>query len=286
MRFLFRNCDRADIERISCCCFEGADSAFAEDHAPAAVHKQIFRRIQPFADRRRHSALQKNGSAGFRNAFQKIVVLAVSCPDLNAVRNFSNVFQGRDSHDFGHNGNVITVLDVLKDIKSFLTESLKIIRRCSGLVSSAAEDPCSGCGQQFRRSLHLFRGFDGARTGDDLELLSADDFISDLEFGIFPLEFAAREFVFLLDRHDGFHIRKIFEDFQRHVDIFIPDRTEDRMLHALDQAGFIPHLGNHFFNPFDLIRGAVRFENNNHFSLSLYSSACFPLQNYFSVLYY
>ena len=300
MRLLFRDGNRADVERVARGGFKRADSAFAENHPGAAVNEEIFRRVQPLFDCCGHPALEEDGASGLGDVFEEVVVLAVARADLNAVRHFRDGVDRGDADHFGHDGDMVFVLDRLQNVEPFLSESLEVVGGGAWFERAAAQDADAVGGESGSGNIHLFRGFNGAGACDDLKFFPADFLVPDSEYGIFRMNFPACEFVLFLDRVDVFDAGDVFEGLERHVQVLVSHRTENGMFHAFDETRLVPHVRNHFLHFLNFGFRTVRLENNNHFLplsmhfLSLYSSKQrdfskrenFHLQNSFSELHY
>ena len=264
VRKLLGDGDAAQIEQIARAGVERAQAALAEHDLGAAVDDQIFGGGEPFLDGAGQAALEQHGAAGLGDLLEQVVVLRVARADLEHV---GQVEQGLDLVGAGHfrdQGDVELLFDRAHDLEAVLLEALEIVGRSAGLEGHGADDADAAADEILHRGAELVIGFDGARTGEDLDVPPADLHAADVDHGIGPVIFARDELELLLDGKDGFHGRQIAQDFEGLVAEFVADAGDDGLFDAADDARLVAQGADHVADGGDVGIGAVSFQDDDH----------------------
>jgi hypothetical protein len=108
----------------------------------------------------------------------------------------------------------------------------------------------------------LVARLDGARAGDQAEVLAADPSSADLQYGRFP-HLRGRELVRLEDRHDLLDAGRALEAETRDV-LAVADGADHRHLLAARGVGLRPAGLDALDDGLDLVLGRRRFHHDHH----------------------
>ena len=195
--------NNGEIECVAREVGEGADSAFAEHDVVVAFGEDIFGGHEEFVESGGHAALEENGSFGTTGAFEEREVLHISGTDLDDVGVFLDEVERFVVDRFGHDAEAKLLANLREDLEAGETESLEGVRRSARLVSAAAEETNAGGLQALGDGETLLFGFNGARTGNQSDVGTANEDVArrsgNADDRIFFLDVAGDEFVGLGD---------------------------------------------------------------------------------------
>jgi hypothetical protein len=162
------------VEGVARPCLERANSAFAKHDIVIALAHDVLGRHEQFVNSAGNTAFKQDGRSGSTYFLEQAEVLRVAGADLHDVDTaIDEQLDVAHVHDLGHDGHARFRLGLEQKIESALSHALVRVRGGTGLIRAAAEHGGTG-GLATAGDTNEVRPFDGARTGDDLEVASAD----------------------------------------------------------------------------------------------------------------
>src|SRR5882672_6838717 len=183
---------------------EGAHAALAEHYVVIALRENVLGGHEEFVERCGHAALEENGFLGAAGAFEQREILHVARTDLDDVGVLLDEVERFIVNRFGDDTEAVGRTNFRENLEAVFAEALKTIRGSARLISAPAEKPHAGFFEAFGDGEALLLSFDGARAGNEGDLIAADDDVAggrgDSQDSVFLLGVAAHEFVRLADR--------------------------------------------------------------------------------------
>ena len=203
MAAFFDGGNDGEVESVAREIGEGANAALAEHDVVVALGEDVFGGHEELVERRGHATLEEDGLFGAASALEEREILHVARANLDDIGVFLDEVEGFVVNGFGDDAETVGGADFRKNFQAVFAEALKAVRGGAGLVGAAAEEPHTGLLEPFGDGQALFFGFDGAGTGDEGDMLAADDDVSrgrgDSKDGVFFLGVAADELVGFAD---------------------------------------------------------------------------------------
>ena len=247
-----------EVEGVAGAGLEGADAALAQDDVVVALAHDVLGGHEQLIDRAGHAALKQDRSLGLADLFEQREVLGVAGTDLHDV----DLLVQEDLHvarvhDLGDDRHVELGRRLAQQVQAGGAHALVGVRGSAGLVGTAAQHRGTG-GLHAAGDADEVLALDGARAGDDLELIAADlDAVAAVDDGVLGVELA----VGALERlGDALHaLDDVHGLEQERVDLGrIAHQADDRLVLAARDVG----LQALFLNPADdmadgLVAGAL-----------------------------
>jgi hypothetical protein len=190
-------------EREAVRALERADAALAEHHVGVALLEDVLRAHQQLLERRRQAALEQHRDARAPDLGEQRVVLHVARADLDDVRDLGHRLDVAHVHQLGDDRQPGLRLGLAQQPQALLAEALEGVRRGARLVRAAAIHRRAGGRHGVRGGEDLVARLDGARTGDQREVVAADLAPRDLQDAAPPAgDLRGGELVGLEDRDD------------------------------------------------------------------------------------
>src|SRR5467141_1242152 len=130
--------------------------------------------------------------------------LHVARADLDDVGVLLDEVEGFVVNRFGDDSEAVFFANFRENLEAVFAEALKTIRGSARLISASAEKPHAGFFEAFSDGEALLLGFDGARAGNEGDLIAANDDVAggrgDSQDSVFLLGIATDEFVRFTDR--------------------------------------------------------------------------------------
>ena len=128
----------------------------------------------------------------------------VARADLDNVGIFLDKVEAFAVDGFSDDTETVGGANFCENLEPFFAEALETVGRSAGLVGAAAEKPHSGFFEALGDRQALLFGFNGARAGDEGDVIAANNDVAggrgNSQDTVFLLGVAAHEFVRLTDR--------------------------------------------------------------------------------------
>ena len=195
--------DRQKVEREPVARLERPDAALAEHHLVVALLEHVLGRHQELLERRGKASLQQHREPGAADLGQQRVVLHVPGADLDHVSHLDHVLGVADVHELGDDREARLLARFGEEPESLGAEALERVRRGPGLVGAAAQHRRPAVGDRLGHLQGLRAALDGARAGDQREVVASDLAPVHLDDGSLALaELRRGQLVGLQDRHE------------------------------------------------------------------------------------
>ena len=148
--------------------------ALAEDDRLVALLEHVLGGHEQLLERARQPALDQHRAAGAADLRQQRVVLHVAGADLDDVGHLEHGLEVARVHQLGHHRQPGLLLGLGQQAQALLPQALEGVRARARLVRAAADHRRAGLRDDVRRRQHLVARLDGARPGDEREVLAAD----------------------------------------------------------------------------------------------------------------
>ena len=261
--------DGAQVEGVSSGCLEGADAAFAEDDIGASAGDEVFGGSEPFFDGFGHSSLQENGFSILGDVFEEVEVLGVAGAYLEDVADVIEHLDLHQSGDFGDVGDAEFFFDIAHDADAVEFESLEVVGAGSGFEGHGADDFNAAVDEVFYGLSELSVAFDGAGACDNRDVASADFLAAYGDDGVFGVELAGDEFVFLLDWDYSIDHGEGAKDFHGVRGYAVADAGYDDVVFALGDSWLVAQGADEVADCVDVALFGVGLEDDDHGMLSV-----------------
>ena len=218
VRELVNHRNRGDIHGVARGGLIGADAALAEDHVVVAAGHDVLAGEQQFLDGGGDAALEQHRLAYLAQFAQQIEVLHIARPHLEAIRVRQHRLNLRNLHHLADREQTIFLGRFVHQLQTWNAEALEGVRRAARLEGASAQKArargfhAGGNGEDLRAV------FNGARAGDDRDLVAANfGAVGKLHHSAFRAKCAAGEFVGRGDAMNIEHAREQFKLPQFHV---------------------------------------------------------------------
>ena len=163
-----------EVEGIAGAGLEGADAALAQDDVVVALAHDVLGGHEQLIDRAGHTALEQDRSLGLADLLEQGEVLGVAGADLHDV----DLLVKEDLHvawihDLGDDRHVELGRRLAQQVEAGGAHALVGVGGGAGLVGTAAQHRGTG-GLHAAGDADEVLALDGARAGDDLELVAGD----------------------------------------------------------------------------------------------------------------
>src|SRR5580692_74676 len=205
--------NHTQIERVAGVVGESAYPALAQNHVVVAFAHHILGRHQKFFQRRRHATLHHDRPLRSARTPEQRVVLHIARANLNDVGVLLHQVERFMVNGLGNCPQAKILTHVSHDLQAFFAQTLKRIRRCAWLVSSAAKELRPRTLDALSHSKRLLPALNGARPGDNRESRATNRGIAARETNdgvLFP-EVAADQLVRLGNADHFLHARHLFQ---------------------------------------------------------------------------
>ena len=178
-----------EVEGVAGAGLEGADAALAQDDVVVALAHDVLGGHEQLIDRAGHAALKQDRSLGLADLFEQREVLGVAGTDLHDV----DLLVQEDLHvarvhDLGDDRHVELGRRLAQQVQTGGAHALVGVRGSAGLIGTAAQHRGTG-GLHAAGDADEVLALDGARAGDDLELIAADlDAVTAVDDGVLGVE--------------------------------------------------------------------------------------------------
>ena len=153
---------------------KGADAAFAQYDLIIAFRHDVLSRKQPLVQRSRKPAFEQHGQMRLARAAQQRKVLHVARANLNHVAVSLNHVDAGFIQRLRNYLQTISLANIRQDFQTFLTETLKRIRRSPRLECATAEKARAAAAYGFRNRKCLRATFYCAWSSHDGQLIAAN----------------------------------------------------------------------------------------------------------------
>jgi hypothetical protein len=270
--------DDGEVERVAGKIGERSNASLAQHHIVITFGEDVFRGHQEFVERGGHTPFQENGLFGVAGALEEREILHVARSDLDNVRVLLDEVERFIVDGFRDDPETVSGADFRKNLQSCFTETLKTVRRSTGLVRAAPEEAGTGFFDAFGDRQALFLGFDGTGAGDKSHVLAANDDVAgrrgNSKDGVFFLGVAADQFVGFANGDAFDDAGEGFENAEVDCAPIASDtdggsnRTGNGMRFEAEAFDALAHSTN-------LLLGSVRLHDNQHGWLPKYRSNLF-----------
>ena len=275
VRELLEHRDRGEVEREAVRRLERADAALAQQHVGVALLEDVLRRHQQLLERRGQAALDQHRLAGAADLGEQRVVLHVARADLDHVGDGDDGLDVPRVHQLGDDRQAGLLLGLGEQPQALLSEALEGVGRGAGLVGAAAEQRGAGVAHGAGGDQDLVARLDGARPGDEREVLTAD--LSSLDVddrSLADSHLRGGELVRLEDRYDLGDAGCTLEAEPGHV-LAIADRADHGDLLAARGVGAGADGLDAVDDGLDLRLGRSRLHHDHHLLLLLSRSTLY-----------
>src|SRR5437867_208702 len=253
MRQLLHERDRREVEEIARHRVEAPDATLAQDDLLIALGEDVLRAQQQIGDGGRHASFEQHRFSQPPRGAQQRVVLHVPRADLDAVGVFGYEMRAFLVQCFGHDGEARLVPRESEQLQTALPHTLERIRRAARLERAAAKRRRPELSHLARGGDDLVLGLHRAGSGDDLDLLTAENHAGgEADEGARLLPLARDLLVGLRDVNDLGDAGQRLD--ARAVDApVVADESDRRTLTAWHRPRVIAHLLNHAHHAIDLV---------------------------------
>ena len=195
MRLLADYRNSGNVEGIPAVVRKCPHPPLAKDYLVVSALHDIFGGHEPFLDRRRHPAFQKDRFAGFSRASEQAEVLHAPGPYLDYVGVFFHKVENFVVDGFRDDGHSCFLADACEDSQPFLAQPLEGVRGGPGLEGAAPEDLRAGTFHDSCDSERLAFTLNRARPRHDCEVAVADPDVADFDHRVPFLGFTTHQLV-------------------------------------------------------------------------------------------
>ena len=181
VRELLEDRDGGEVEREAVGGLERADAALAEQHVLVALLEDVLGGHEQLVERARQAALDEHRTLRAADLGEQRVVLHVARADLDDVRDLEHRLEVAGVHELGDDRKAGLGLGLGEQPQPLLAEPLEGVRARARLVGAAAEHRRAGAADDVGGGEQLVARLDGARPGDEGEVVAADLAPSDVE---------------------------------------------------------------------------------------------------------
>ena len=182
-RLLVDHRDGGDVQREARGRLERADAALAQHHVVVAFRREVVGGGQPFGDGARETALVQHHlvrlGGDLADFLQQAEVLEVARAYLQAVHVGVDQLAVRRVHDLGERFQAVLLAGIAHDLEGLLAQALERVRVRAGLERAAANPGEAEARDAFGHFFELLGRLDGARAGEDGDLVGAGAQVGD-----------------------------------------------------------------------------------------------------------